>query len=129
MRQGFAPRQKSVVPRTGNVVWIGFDKLDSSRTGLHIDWADRQRAWIVEDDYDCAFHHRGPPPPVLKSLDRSERVLYAGSFSKVLFPGLRLGYLVLPGTIIERLARIAGAVFPAPPKWRPLYLRVISRGT
>jgi GntR family transcriptional regulator/MocR family aminotransferase len=79
-----------------------------------LDWADRQRAWIVEDDYDCEFHHRGPPPPALKSLDRNGRVLYAGSFSKVLFPGLRLGYLVLPGAVAERFARIANAAFPAP---------------
>src|SRR5216683_7646447 len=79
-----------------------------------LDWADRQRAWIVEDDYDCEFHHRGLPPPALKSLDRSGRVLYAGSFSKVLFPGLRLGYLVLPGAIAERFARTASAAFPTP---------------
>jgi GntR family transcriptional regulator / MocR family aminotransferase len=79
-----------------------------------LDWADRQRAWIVEDDYDCEFHHRGPPPPALKSLDRSGRVLYAGSFSKVIFPGLRLGYLVLPGAVAERFAGIASAAFPTP---------------
>jgi len=79
-----------------------------------LDWADRRRAWIVEDDYDCEFHHRGPPPPALKSLDRSGRVLYAGSFSKVLFPGLRLGYLVLPGALVERFTRIATAFFPTP---------------
>src|SRR6266849_1425933 len=79
-----------------------------------LDWADRQRAWIVEDDYDCEFHHRGLPPPALKSLDRSGRVLYAGSFSKVLFPGLRLGYLVLPGAVAERFARIASAAFSTP---------------
>jgi GntR family transcriptional regulator/MocR family aminotransferase len=79
-----------------------------------IDWADRERAWIVEDDYDCEFHHRGLPPPALKSLDGSGRVLYAGSFSEVLFPGLRLGYLVLPGTIVERFTRAATALFPTP---------------
>ena len=79
-----------------------------------LDWADRQRAWIVEDDYDCEFHHRGPPPPALKSLDRSGRVLYVGSFSKVLFPGLRLGYMVLPGAVIERFTRLATAFFPTP---------------
>jgi GntR family transcriptional regulator/MocR family aminotransferase len=80
-----------------------------------LDWADRERAWIVEDDYDCEFHHRGLPPPALKSLDRTGRVLYAGSFSKVLFPGLRLGYLVLPSVVVERFAHIASAVLPTPP--------------
>jgi len=80
-----------------------------------LDWADRERAWIVEDDYDCEFHHRGLPPPALKSLDRSGSVLYAGSFSKVLFPGLQLGYLVLPSVVAERFARVASAVLPTPP--------------
>lgn len=79
-----------------------------------LDWADRQRAWIVEDDYDCEFHHRGLPPPALKSLDRSGRVLYVGSFSKVLFPGLRLGYLVLPGAVVERFRSLATALFTTP---------------
>jgi GntR family transcriptional regulator/MocR family aminotransferase len=80
-----------------------------------LDWADHKRAWIVEDDYDCEFHHRGLPPPALKSLDRSGRVLYAGSFSKVLFPGLRLGYLVLPSVAAERFVRVASATLPTPP--------------
>jgi GntR family transcriptional regulator/MocR family aminotransferase len=99
-----------------------------------LDWADRERAWIVEDDYDCEFHHRGLPPPALKSLDRTGRVLYAGSFSKVLFPGLRLGHLILPSPVVERFARIASAVLPAPPswfrnQWSSSYRRVISRVT
>ena len=79
-----------------------------------LDWADRQRAWIVEDDYDCEVHHRGLPPPALKSLDRNGRVLYVGSFSKVLFPGLRLGYVVVPVALSERFARAARAAQPAP---------------
>jgi GntR family transcriptional regulator / MocR family aminotransferase len=79
-----------------------------------LDWAGRHHAWIVEDDYDCEFHHRGLPPPALKSLDRDGRVLYIGSFSKVLFPGLRLGYLVLPDAVSERFARVAKATHPAP---------------
>jgi GntR family transcriptional regulator/MocR family aminotransferase len=79
-----------------------------------LDWADHRRAWIVEDDYDCEFHHRGAPPPALKSLDRSGRVLFVGSFSKVLLPGLRLGYLVVPGALSERFARVARAAQPAP---------------
>ena len=77
-------------------------------------WANRQQAWIVEDDYDCEFHHHGPPPPALTSLDRGGRVLYVGSFSKVLFPGLRLGYLVVPEALGERFARAAETAHPSP---------------
>jgi GntR family transcriptional regulator / MocR family aminotransferase len=67
-------------------------------------WASEHGGWIVEDDYDGELRYAGPPLPALKSLDRSERVIYAGSFSKVLFPGLRLGYLVLPSGLVDRFA-------------------------
>lgn len=70
-------------------------------------WADDARAWIIEDDYDSEFRYTGPPLPPLKSLDRGHRVLYAGSFSKVLFPALRLGYLVVPEPDIGDFARAA----------------------
>jgi GntR family transcriptional regulator / MocR family aminotransferase len=59
-------------------------------------WAAEAGSWIVEDDYDSEFRYVGRPLPSLKSLDHRQRVLYAGSFSKVLFPALRLGYLVVP---------------------------------
>lgn len=61
-----------------------------------LEWANRRRAWIIEDDYDSEFRYHGRPLPALKSLDRDGRVLYSGTFSKVLFPGLRLAYLVVP---------------------------------
>lgn len=64
-----------------------------------LDWAARQGGWILEDDYDSEFRYTGRPLPALKSLDRADRVLYAGSFSKVLFPALRLGYLVPPAAL------------------------------
>jgi len=67
-------------------------------------WAGDAKAWIVEDDYDGEFRYAGHPLPALKSLDRQDRVLYAGSFSKVLFPGLRLGYLVVPPGEAPRFA-------------------------
>jgi len=69
-----------------------------------LDWASRQEAWIVEDDYDGEFHYHGPPLPALKSRDTVDRVIYAGSFSKVLFPALSLGYLVLPERLTEPFA-------------------------
>ncbi len=80
--------------------------LDLSRRLSLLAWADRGGGWIIEDDYDGEFRYDSKPLPALKSLDERDRVLYAGTFSKVLFPGLRLGYVVLPAAIIEDFARI-----------------------
>jgi GntR family transcriptional regulator/MocR family aminotransferase len=68
-------------------------------------WAASSGAWVLEDDYDSEFRYTGHPLPALKSLDHADRVLFAGSFSKVLFPGLRLGYLVVPDALTEDIAR------------------------
>jgi GntR family transcriptional regulator / MocR family aminotransferase len=74
-----------------------------------LDWAARQNAWIIEDDYDGEYRYASRPLPALKSLDRDGRVLYAGTFSKVLFPSMRLAYLVVPDTQVERFEQIAQA--------------------
>ena len=89
--------------------------LSPARRGALLDWAERGQRWIIEDDYDCAFYNHGTPPPALKSLDRLGRVLYIGSFSKVLFPGLRIGYLILPPALVERFSRAARTAHPNPP--------------
>ncbi|MFU1929143.1 PLP-dependent aminotransferase family protein [Bordetella hinzii] len=78
-----------------------------------LEWAGERQAWIIEDDYDSEFRYHGRPLPALKSLDRGGRVLYTGTFSKVLFPGLRLAYLVVPLTQVERF-RAAAAHLPGP---------------
>jgi GntR family transcriptional regulator / MocR family aminotransferase len=70
-------------------------------------WASAADAFIVEDDYDGEFRYVGRPLPALKSVDHDDRVIYAGSFSKVLFPSLRLGYVVLPRRLIATFARVA----------------------
>ncbi|MCR4470018.1 PLP-dependent aminotransferase family protein [Burkholderia sp. SCN-KJ] len=67
-----------------------------------LEWSQAQRAWIIEDDYDSEFRYHGRPLPPLKSLDHGGRVLYAGTFSKVLYPGLHLAYLVVPEQEIDR---------------------------
>src|SRR5580704_10063876 len=66
--------------------------------------ARKSRALILEDDYDSEFRYSGRPVPALQGLDRHALVLFTGSFSKVLFPSLRLGYLVLPADFAERVS-------------------------
>ena len=63
--------------------------------------AHRSKAWIVEDDYDSEFRYTSTPQPSLQSLDEQRRVIYIGSFSKTLFPALRIGYVVLPPRLVE----------------------------
>ncbi len=65
-----------------------------------LDIARAHNAWILEDDYDSEFRFSGPPLSSLAGLDQDERVLYMGSFSKVLYPGLKLGYLVVPKRLV-----------------------------
>jgi len=69
-------------------------------------WAERAGCWLIEDDYDGEFRYDARPLAALKSLDRAGQVLYIGTFSKVLFPALRLGYMVLPPRL--RDAFVAG---------------------
>lgn len=66
-----------------------------------LEWAQRQQGWILEDDYDGEYRYSGAPLAPLAALDRAGRVIYIGTFGKVAFPALRLGYLVLPPALIE----------------------------
>lgn len=68
-------------------------------------WAERNEGWIVEDDYDGEYRYSGTPLTPLAALDRQGRVLYVGTFCKITFPALRLGYLVLPPGLAEAFAR------------------------
>lgn len=83
--------------------------LSLARRMQLLDWAQRHSAWIIEDDYDSECRYQGRPLPPLKSLDRQGRVLYAGTFSKTLFPALRMSYLVVPVeqvALFERSSRL-----------------------
>jgi GntR family transcriptional regulator/MocR family aminotransferase len=64
-------------------------------------WAAETGAWIVEDDYDSEYRYVGRPLSALQGIDTAGQVIYIGTFSKVLFPGLRLGYIVVPPALVE----------------------------
>jgi GntR family transcriptional regulator/MocR family aminotransferase len=66
-----------------------------------LEWAHGVGAWIVEDDYDSEFRYVGRPLAALQGIDRANRVLYLGTMSKVLFPAMRLGYLVVPPDLVK----------------------------
>ena len=75
-----------------------------------LDWSKRNDALIIEDDYDSELRYEGRPLAALQGLDTSGHVIYLGNFSKVLFPGLRLGYLVLPPSLTNPFIRAKGLV-------------------
>jgi len=83
--------------------------LSLPRRQALLDWASRAGAWILEDDYDGEYRYASRPLPALKSLDEEGRVLYAGTFSKVLFPGMRLAYLVVPQALAQRFGQVCQA--------------------
>jgi GntR family transcriptional regulator/MocR family aminotransferase len=94
-----------------------------------LEWARKQQAWIVEDDYDSEFRYRGRPLASLQGLDEAGRVIYTGSFSKTLFPGLRLGYLVVPESLVDTFVRVrATANQPSPGLYQFLVAEFISEG-
>ncbi|MGH2410426.1 MAG: PLP-dependent aminotransferase family protein, partial [Chloroflexota bacterium] len=77
--------------------------MSLSRRLALLEWARATGAWIVEDDYDSEYRFGGRPLEALHGLDTAGRVLYVGTFSKVLFPSLRVGYLVAPPGLLEGL--------------------------
>ncbi len=90
----------------------------SARRRLELlDWAEEANAWIIEDDYDSEYRYDSAPIASLQGLDNSARVIYIGTFSKVLFPSLRLGYIVVPHSLVDdflaarRLADFGQSVF------------------
>jgi GntR family transcriptional regulator/MocR family aminotransferase len=90
--------------------------LSATRRVLLLDWATRNGSWIVEDDYDNEYRFGIRPIASLQGLDKDERVIYVGTFSKVLFPSLRIGYLIIPNDLIPAFTRIreTSDIFPPP---------------
>ena len=85
--------------------------MSLARRLAFLEWADSADAWILEDDYDSEYRYAGRPLAALQGLDQSGRVIYLGSFSKVMYPGLRLGYLVVPPHLAEAFGRAQQALF------------------
>jgi GntR family transcriptional regulator/MocR family aminotransferase len=89
--------------------------LSLERRMALLDWAANTGAWILEDDYDSEFRYAGRPLTALHGLDTASRVLYVGTFNKTIFPALRVGYLVVPSSLIEpflAVRRIGGQHSP-----------------
>lgn len=78
-------------------------------------WARSTGAWIFEDDYDSEYRYRSQPIASLQGLDRDARVVYIGTFSKVLFPALRVGYMAIPSTLVSRFAVVRDTMDICPP--------------
>jgi GntR family transcriptional regulator / MocR family aminotransferase len=78
--------------------------MSATRRMLLLNWAARSGAWIIEDDYDSEYRFGGRPIASLQSLDAHARVIYAGTFNKVVFPALRLGYIVVPKDLVPAFA-------------------------
>src|SRR5215510_2142795 len=96
--------------------------LSLARRLALLDWAQRVGAWIFEDDYDGDFRYTGRPVAALQALDQQERVIYAGSFSKMLFPALRIAYMVLPADVVDAFAAARSVTARYAPLWDQMIL-------
>jgi GntR family transcriptional regulator/MocR family aminotransferase len=96
--------------------------MSASRRLQLLDWAESNGSWIIEDDYDSEYRYEGMPVTSLQGLDRNSRVVYIGTFSKVLFPSLRLGYLVIPEDLVERFLAVRFALDIGPPTFQQAVL-------
>lgn len=97
--------------------------MSASRRLQLLNWAHSSGAWIIEDDYDSEYRYGSMPIASLQGLDRNSRVIYIGTFSKVLFASLRLGYLVVPPDLVESFRRVRFAMDIFPPY---LYQEVLT---
>jgi GntR family transcriptional regulator/MocR family aminotransferase len=91
-------------------------------------WARENKAWIVEDDYDSEFRYSGRPLASLQGLDDSDRVIYVGTYSKALFPGLRMGYLVVPRALASAFTGARFLMDRHPPTLSQVVLSEFMRG-
>jgi GntR family transcriptional regulator/MocR family aminotransferase len=107
VRRGRKAKLAYVTP--ANQFPLGYVMSIERRLSL-LNWALKEGAWIVEDDYDSEYRYSGRPVAALQGLDRNESVIYVGTFTKMLFPSLRIGFLVLPSRIVDAFAAAKASV-------------------
>lgn len=104
--------------------------LSIARRHELLEWASRQRAWIIEDDYGGEFRYGQHPIDALQAMDTDVRVIYVGTFSKALSPQLRLGYLVLPHQLVPVFREAKRLTDRHSPSWEQNVLAsLIENGT
>jgi len=89
--------------------------MSAARRLQLLEWAHRAGAWVVEDDYDSEYRYESMPVASLQGLDRGQRVIYIGTFSKTLFPSLRVGYAVVPPRLLDAFLAVRHASDLGPP--------------
>jgi len=95
-----APRAHLAYTSPSHQLPLGVTASLGRRLAL-LDWATRAGAWILEDDYDSEYRYGGRPLAAMQGIDAAGRVIYVGTFSKTMFPALRVGYLVVPPSLVE----------------------------
>ena len=124
-RKAFEMAQLRVVPVPVDAHGLSIDHLRADRSGANtiyvtpshqyptgatlalerrlelVAWAAGRQGWIIEDDYDSQFHYAGLPTACVQGLDTQQRTIYLGTFAKSLYPGLRIGYMVLPPALVK----------------------------
>jgi GntR family transcriptional regulator/MocR family aminotransferase len=96
--------------------------MSASRRFQLLNWAQSAGAWIIEDDYDSEYRYGCMPIASLQGLDTNSRVIYIGTFSKVLFPSLRMGYIVMPPDLVDRFTTVRYGMDIGPPRFHQAVL-------
>jgi GntR family transcriptional regulator/MocR family aminotransferase len=114
------PRPRAVFVTPSHQFPLGVTMSASRRLRL-LDWARNRGVWIIEDDYDSEYRYGNLPIASLQGLDRDSRVIYIGTFTKMLFPALRLGYIVLPADLVAPFVAVRRTM----DMFSPLFLQAV----